>query len=173
MRVSKRRRRDRAYLHLTCLVRHGTTPPRLKAAADWVNTLHQEAYVMYRVQSHVIKEMGPLILVIILIRGVELAWSSSIWVKHVLRKSHVAVTSSLLDFAYIMEPKRKCQNPGRNLVAMGLYLSATSSAPHYTDKHMYSADATEGPRGGSGRPLATPKYPLPNRMRSRAYFHYA
>ena len=36
------------------------------------------AYVTYRVQSPVIKEMGPRTLVTILIGGVELAWSSSI-----------------------------------------------------------------------------------------------
>ena len=38
---------------------------------------------------------------------------------------------------------------------MGLYWSA--NAPNYTNKR--SADAAEGPRGGPGRPLATPKHP--------------
>ena len=60
-----------------------------------------------------------------------------------------------------MEPKRECQNLGRNLVAMGLYWSAT--APNYTNEH--SAESGKGP------PLATPKYPPKTRMHSRAYYY--
>ena len=69
---------DTTYLHLTCLIRHAWDNPTSFESRDRVRLNPSPRSIP--VQSPVVKEMGPLILVIILIGsgGAELAWSSSI-----------------------------------------------------------------------------------------------